>query len=130
MRKMKKLLTSVILTTGLLVPTIALASDNNLWSNPTEYYSMPNGTEQLNKSERLVKGHTYKVSFDAETYGENVLLLYTQNKSYLNQFLPLTGDWAHYEYTFYAKTNTRVVFEDLQSMGDINIKNIRVELVK
>jgi hypothetical protein len=82
---MKKLLTSVILTTGLLVPTIALASDNNLWSNPTEYYSMPNGTEQSNKSDRLTKGHTYKVSFDAETYGENVLLLYTQNKNYLNR---------------------------------------------
>jgi hypothetical protein len=67
--KMKKLLTSVILTTGLLVPTIALASDNNLWSNPNEYYSMPNGTEQSNKSDRLTKGHNYKVSFDAETYG-------------------------------------------------------------
>jgi hypothetical protein len=91
---------------------------------------MPNGTEQSNKSDRLTKGHTYKVSFDAETYGENGLLLYTQNKNYLNQFISLTGDWVHYEYSFYAKTNTRVVFEDLQSMGDINIKNISVELVK
>lgn len=125
---MKKVIAAGILLSSLMSSS-AFASEN-LWSNPTSYYSLPNGTTGSNKTERLEKNHTYQISFDAETYGENILLVYAQNKKYLNEFLPLTQEWQHYSYTITPKTNTHVVFEDLQSLGDINIKNINVELVE
>jgi hypothetical protein len=123
--KFTKVLASAILATTLLAPTAASAA-TPLWDNPTEYYSLPNGTHDSNKSERLSKGHTYHVSFDAQTYGENVLLVYAQNRNYLDEFIPLTGEWQHFEYTIAPKTDTHVVFEDLQSLGDINIRNIQI----
>jgi hypothetical protein len=130
---MKKTITALGLTTLLLLPTTTMASEQ-LWTNPTEYHSLPSGLVypigDANKSERLSKGHTYKVSFDASVAGsENVLLVYAQNRNYLNEFIQLTGEYQHYEFTLYAKTNTHIVFEDLEKFGDINIKNIKVELV-
>jgi hypothetical protein len=127
---MKKFITTIGAATLLLTTPVTSLASSVLWDNPTEYYSMPNGTTESNKSERLDKGHTYQISFDAETYGENVLLLYTQNKSYLNEFIPLTQEWQHFEYTITPKANTHVVFEDLQSLGDINIRNISIVKVK
>lgn len=129
----KKVLASAVLAGALFTSVHADASET-YWTNPTEYACLPSGLYHpigdANKSERLPKGHTYKVSFDASTYGENVLLVYAQNKSYLNEFIELPyGHYNHYEFTFYAKTNTKVVFEDLQKMGDIFVKNIKVERV-
>jgi hypothetical protein len=126
---LKNIAITTLLATSLISPLPVLAS-STLWNNPTEYYSLPNGTTDSNKTERLDKGNTYKISFDASTYGENVLLVYAQNKNYLNEFIPLSQEWQHFEFTIIPKTNTHVVFEDLQQMGDINIKNIRVELIK
>jgi hypothetical protein len=126
---LKNIAITTLLATSLISPLPVLAS-SILWNNPTEYYSLPNGTTDSNKTERLDKGNTYKISFDASTYGENVLLVYAQNKNYLNEFIPLSQEWQHFEFTIIPKTNTHVVFEDLQQLGDINIKNIRVELIK
>lgn len=128
---MKKLITTIGATTLLLTtPITSLAAETtSLWNNPTEYYSLPsglNGLTDANKTERLDKDHTYKIRFDAETYGENALLVYAQNKKYLNEVLPLIQEWQHYDFTITPKTNTHVVFEDSQQMGDINIKNISV----
>jgi hypothetical protein len=132
---MKKIITALGLTAALLLPTTALAAEQ-YWTNPTEYsHALPSGfyhpIGDANKSERLPKGHTYKVSFDAAVAGsENVLLVYAQNRNYLDEFIPLTEGYQHYEFSLYAKTNTKVVFEDLQKLGDIYIKNIKVERVE
>jgi hypothetical protein len=127
---MKKLITTLGLSALLLTVPVTSFAAETLWDNPTEYNSLPSTVTDANKTEKLLKGHTYRISFDAETYGENVLLVYAQNKNYLNEFLPLTQEWKHFEYTIKPKTDTHVVFEDLQHLGDINLKNINVTEVK
>jgi hypothetical protein len=129
---MKKLITTLGISTLLLTaPVTSLAvTETPLWDNPTEYNSLPSTVTDANKTEKLLKGHTYQINFDAETYGENVLLVYAQNKSYLNEFITLTQEWQHFEFTITPKTNTHVVFEDLQHLGDINLKNITIVEVK
>lgn len=132
---MKKLFITLVASALIVVAPLTISAQELLWTNPTSYHSLPSGLVHpigdANKSERLVRGHAYKVSFDAAVAGsENVLLLYTQNRSYLNEFIQLGESTKHYEFTFYAKTNTKVVFEDLQHFGDINIENISIVLVK
>jgi hypothetical protein len=127
---MKKLITTLGISTLLLTAPVTSLAAETLWDNPTEYNSLPSNITDANKTEKLLKGHTYQISFDAETYGENVLLVYAQNKSYLNGFIPLTQEWQHFEFTITPKTNTHVVFEDLQYLGDINLKNINIVEVK
>jgi hypothetical protein len=70
------------------------------------------------------------VEFEAETYGENVLWIYTQNKKYLNESIELANYMVPYTFYVTPKTNTKLVFQDAQGMGDINIWRIDVELVK
>lgn len=132
---MKKLLATIGVSTLLLTaPVASFAASTTqtkpLWDNPTEYFSMPIGTHDSNKSEKLLKGHTYRVDFEAETYGENTLFIYTQNKKYLNQSIKLADYMIPYTFFFTPKTDTHLVFEDAQGMGDINIWRIDVEEVK
>jgi hypothetical protein len=127
---MKKLIATLGISALLLTAPVTSLAAETLWNNPTEYNSLPSTVTDANKTEKLLKGHTYQISFDAETYGENVLLVYAQNKNYLNEFLPLTQEWQNFEYTIKPKTDTHIVFEDLQHLGDINLKNINVTEVK
>lgn len=130
--KIKKVVTAVVIAASLLAPVSASASEPTkpLWDNPTEYFSMPIGTHDANKSEKLLKGHTYRVDFEAETYGENTLLIYTQNRKYLNKSIKLADYMVPYTFLFTPATDTHLVFEDAQGMGDINIWRVSVEEIK
>jgi hypothetical protein len=125
---MKKLITTLGISALLLVsPLTTLAAENPLWDNPTENYSLPIGAEQANKSERLVKGHTYRLDFEASSSTQNTLLLYTQNRSYLDKSIKV-DNWARtYTFIFTPKTNTKFVFEDAQGLGNIKLNNVRIQ---